>query len=44
MGLEIIFVSDELACHNKYYYAFQQYSDDVIITVDDDVIYDKKTF
>lgn len=44
MGLEIIFVSDDIASHNKYYYTFQQFPDDVIITVDDDVIYDKYTF
>lgn len=43
-GLEIVFVSADIASHNKYYYAFQQFPDDVIITVDDDVIYDKDTF
>lgn len=43
-GLEIIFVSDDIASHNKYYYAFQRFPDDVIITVDDDVIYDRYTF
>lgn len=44
MGLKISFVSNEIASHNKYYYTFQQFPDDVIITVDDDVIYDKHTF
>ena len=43
-GLKIIFVSDDLASHNKYFYTFQKYPDEVIITVDDDVIYGKNTF
>lgn len=43
-GLEIIFVSDDICSHNKYYYTFQAFPDDVIITVDDDVIYNKYTF
>lgn len=43
-GLEIIFVSDDIASHNKYYYTFQKFPDDVVITVDDDVIYDENTF
>lgn len=43
-GLEIVFVSDDIASHNKYYYTFQKYPHDVVITVDDDVIYDKYTF
>lgn len=44
IGLEIKFVSDDIASHNKYYYAFQQFSNEIVITVDDDVIYDKNTF
>lgn len=43
-GLEIIFVSDDIGSHNKYYYTFQNFPDDIIITVDDDVIYDQYTF
>lgn len=43
-GVEIIFVSDDIGPHNKYYYTFQNFPDDVVITVDDDVIYDKYTF
>lgn len=43
-GLEIIFVSDDIGSHNKYYYTFQNFPNDVVITVDDDVIYDKCTF
>lgn len=43
-GLEIVFVSDEIKSHNKYYYTFRDYPDETVITVDDDVIYDKNTF
>lgn len=43
-GLEIIFVNSDIASHNKYFYTFQKYPDDIVITVDDDVIYDKNTF
>jgi hypothetical protein len=37
-GLSIRFC-DDLKSHKKYYYAFKEYPDDVIITVDDDVVY-----
>lgn len=43
-GLEIIRVSNDIASHNKYYYTLQNFPNDIIITVDDDVIYDKYTF
>ena len=43
-GLEVFFVSDDIASHNKYYYTFKKYPNDIVITVDDDVIYDKCTF
>ncbi len=43
-GLEIISVSDDILSHNKYYYTFKEYPDDIIITVDDDVIYGENTF
>ena len=43
-GLEIISVSADIASHNKYYYTFKKFPDDVVITVDDDVIYSKFTF
>jgi hypothetical protein len=38
-GLEIIFVDDDLRSHKKYFYALQQFSSDIIVTVDDDVFY-----
>ncbi len=42
--LEIKFVSGNLKSHKKYFYAFQEYSDKNIITVDDDIIYYPDTF
>jgi len=41
-GLTIRFCED-IKSHKKYYYAFKEYPDDIIITVDDDVIYPKDT-
>lgn len=38
-GLEIFQVSSRLKSHNKYFYAFSKYENTIIITVDDDVIY-----
>jgi hypothetical protein len=38
-GLEIRFVSDNLRSHKKYFYAFKEFSDNRIITVDDDLFY-----
>ena len=37
-GLEIRYVKD-IRVHTKYYYAMQEYPDDLIITVDDDTLY-----
>lgn len=39
-GLDIIITDKFLGPHAKYYFAMQQYPDDIIITVDDDVRYD----
>ncbi len=38
-GLKIIFVDDDLRSHKKYYYAMQDYPNDLVITVDDDIFY-----
>ena len=38
-GLNIIFVNGNLKPHKKYYYAFQKHPENIIITVDDDVLY-----
>lgn len=43
-GLEIIFVSNQIGPHNKYYFTLKNYPNDTIVTVDDDVIYNKVTF
>ncbi len=39
LGLKIIQADDNLACHSKYFYAMNDFPNDIIITVDDDVIY-----
>lgn len=38
-GVEIILLKENLKSHKKYFYAMQKYPNDIIITVDDDVIY-----
>lgn len=38
-GLRIVWVSKNLKPHKKYYYAFQEYPDRAVITIDDDVYY-----
>lgn len=38
-GVDIIFVDDDIRPHKKYYYAFKEYPNDIIITVDDDIFY-----
>ena len=41
MGIDIRYRED-LGPYTKYYYAFREFKDDLIITADDDVIYDAK--
>ena len=38
-GLLIKVVNDDLKSHKKYFYAMQEFSNDILITVDDDIIY-----
>lgn len=38
-GLEICFAEKDLKSHNKYFYAMQRYPNDILITLDDDVLY-----
>ncbi|MCM1235409.1 MAG: hypothetical protein NC489_35360 [Ruminococcus flavefaciens] len=38
-GLEIVFVDDNLKPHKKYFYSMQEYPHDIIITIDDDILY-----
>jgi len=40
-GLEIFFADDNLKPHNKYFYASKLYPHSILITVDDDCMYDK---
>ena len=41
-GLEIRFC-DDLRSHKKYYYAMQEYSENIVILVDDDMFYPRDT-
>lgn len=38
-GLSIRFVEGDLKSHKKYFYAFKEFPEDLILTVDDDIIY-----
>jgi Glycosyl transferase family 2 len=42
-GITIRFCEDDLRSHKKYYYAFKEYPNEIIVTVDDDVIYPSDT-
>lgn len=39
-GLEIQIVSGDLKSHKKYFYAFKKYPNDIVILVDDDIVYE----
>ena len=41
-GLEINFVED-IKAHTKYFYSFQKYPNELIVTFDDDIFYTKNT-
>lgn len=42
-GLEILYDPNKnMKSHKKYYYAMKEFLDSIVITVDDDLIYDKK--
>lgn len=38
-GVEIRLVDGDIRSHKKYVYALQQYPDDILVTVDDDIFY-----
>lgn len=38
-GLIIRFKEDDLRSHKKYYYAFSEYPNNIVVTVDDDILY-----
>ena len=42
-GVEYRFVENNIKPHKKYFYAMQEYPDATIITIDDDVLYDRNT-
>lgn len=42
-GVEIKITSTNIKPHKKYFHAMQEYPDSIIITIDDDVMYEKDT-
>lgn len=42
-GLEILWASDNLRPHNKYFYSMQKFHKALIITIDDDILYPSNT-
>lgn len=42
LGLDIQFCKD-IGAHTKYYYVFQKHPNDLIVTIDDDIIYPRKS-
>lgn len=38
-GLTVKFNEENLKCHNKYFYAFRDYPEETIVTIDDDLQY-----
>lgn len=38
-GLKICWTDESYGCHDKYYWAMKRFSQDIIITADDDVLY-----
>ena len=42
-NLQVKFVDENLKGHKKYFYAFQDYADDIVITLDDDIYYHEDT-
>ena len=42
-GLTVKFNKENLKCHNKYFYAFKDYPEKTIITIDDDLQYNHRS-
>lgn len=40
-GLTVVFVEGNLRSHKKYFYAIKEFPNDIVITVDDDILYPK---
>lgn len=38
-GLEILFCEEDIGPYTKFFYTFQKYPEDIVITIDDDFIY-----
>lgn len=42
LGLEIRFVEGDLKAHKKYFYALREFPEDLVITIDDDLVFDRE--
>lgn len=40
-SIDLIWADDDLRSHKKYYYVMQKYPNDIIVTADDDIIYER---
>ncbi|MFD1166482.1 hypothetical protein ACFQ2C_12785 [Sphingobacterium daejeonense] len=40
--IDIVFTDGDLRSHKKYFYSFQQYGDEIVILIDDDLFYTKR--
>lgn len=43
LGIQIHIVPEDLKSHNKYFYTLKEYKNDVVVTIDDDIIYHEDT-
>lgn len=43
-GFEIHWCDENLKSHKKWFYAFQEYPEDLVITIDDDILYNNTAF
>lgn len=43
LGLEIFYCDEDLGPYTKFYYTMQRYPQDIVITVDDDILYPPET-
>ncbi|WP_237040434.1 hypothetical protein [Phocaeicola faecalis] len=41
-GLDIRFVEGDIRSHKKYFYSIQEYPNDILVTIDDDIVYPSK--
>lgn len=40
-GVHLVLVDGDIRSHKKYFYAMEEYPESIVITIDDDIIYEK---